>query len=157
MLYYSFDNKYNLRYKVFSHIINRFKTQEYTGKEQAFVEWGISQKKLSFLFWTFSFPAAQIPVTHSRLQTCKENWALCRTFGNIAMKTLCTKVSIFLKPQDQRVEEEIGSYECTVEDEGLIYSHSCRNCSPQSGESTCPSFQVLGCILKAYLTFVDIW
>lgn len=86
---------------------------------------------------------------------CKESRALCSTFGNIAMKIVCTKVSIFLKPQHQRVEEEVGCYESTVEDEGLIYSHSCRNCSLQSREST--SFFPGTGMHPESLSFVEIW
>lgn len=66
-----------------------------------------------------------------------------------------TKVHVFLKPRDQRGEEEAGHYG-PVENAGLMYSHGCRNHSPQSAEGTCPS-QVLEHSLNVYLTFMDIW
>lgn len=72
---------------------------------------------------------------------------MCATFGYIACKIVYTEFCIFSKPHNQRGEEEIGHYESTVEDEGLIHTHSCRNHSPQTGERTCPSSQLLGCTL----------
>lgn len=66
------------------------------------------------------------------------------------------KVHVFLKPHDQRDEEEAGHYG-SVEDAGLMYSHGYRNHSPQSGEGTCPSSWVLGRTLNTHLTFVRMW
>lgn len=63
----------------------------------------------------------------------KENRALCSTFGYFAIKIMHTKVCLFLKPHNQRDEEEAGHYG-SAEDAGLMYSHNCRNHSPQMGK-----------------------
>lgn len=68
------------------------------------------------------FPAAQIAVTCSSLQACKEHQALCATFGYIASKIVYTEPCVFSKPHYQRGKEEIGCYESAVEDEGLLYT-----------------------------------